>query len=373
MGTHPSGPSKVKLDDQSGSELLSEFLKRNVEQYFSKEEVNEFFEKKGYEFASLPYLFKILSVNQALSIQAHPDQTLAQKLFKNDPEHYKDPYHKPELCCALTKFEALCAFQNLESIVENIKNIESLQSLLRAQNNELIDSILSNDVKDSSQDDRKIILKSLFKSLMTSPKSLVEAHLPNLVKNLQNSTSSRDQLILRLYKDYGNDIGCFSVYFLNHVELQPGEGLFLGPNEPHSYLYGDCVECMASSDNVVRAGLTPKFIDTETLIEMLTYDDHALEKMKMGGEKVNQFETLYTTPVSEFKVQKIVLSKGDKYTLTPNAITIAIVINGSGLVNGENSKKGDVLLFPFNSKTDLENSHEESMEIFAATTNIQAN
>ena len=55
--------------------------------------------------------------------------------------------------------------------------------------------------------------------------------------------------------------------------MQPGEALFLGANEPHAYLYGDCVECMAASDNVVRAGLTPKFKDVETLTSMLTYTD----------------------------------------------------------------------------------------------------
>jgi mannose-6-phosphate isomerase len=61
------------------------------------------------------------------------------------------------------------------------------------------------------------------------------------------------------------------VFFLNYVVLDPGEALFLAPNEPHSYLFGDGVEIMAASDNVVRAGLTPKFKDVDTLLDMLTY------------------------------------------------------------------------------------------------------
>ena len=34
----------------------------------------------------------------------------------------------------------------------------------------------------------------------------------------------------------------------------------------------DTLEVMSRSDNVVRSGLTPKFKDVETLVDMLTYD-----------------------------------------------------------------------------------------------------
>jgi mannose-6-phosphate isomerase class I len=43
------------------------------------------------------------------------------------------------------------------------------------------------------------------------------------------------------------------------VRLAPGEAIFLAANEPHAYVSGELVECMATSDNVIRAGLTPKF------------------------------------------------------------------------------------------------------------------
>ena len=72
---------------------------------------------------------------------------------------------------------------------------------------------------------------------------------------------------------YPGDVGCFVIYFVNHVKLEPGEAMFLGPNLIHAYLCGDCVECMACSDNVVRAGLTPKLIDVPTLCSMLEYRD----------------------------------------------------------------------------------------------------
>ena len=56
------------------------------------------------------------------------------------------------------------------------------------------------------------------------------------------------------------------------MRLQPGQALFLPANVPHAYLKGDIVECMAASDNVIRAGLTPKFKDTAVLCSSLSYE-----------------------------------------------------------------------------------------------------
>ena len=81
----------------------------------------------------------------------------------------------------------------------------------------------------------------------------------------------KEQLVLRLEKQYPGDVGVISAFFFNYVKLNPGEALYLGANEPHAYIYGECIECMATSDNVVRAGLTPKHRDVQTLCSMLTY------------------------------------------------------------------------------------------------------
>lgn len=83
--------------------------------------------------------------------------------------------------------------------------------------------------------------------------------------------TDKEQLVLRLEMQYPSDVGVIAAFFLNLVKLNPGEALFLGANEPHAYLSGECVECMATSDNVVRAGLTPKHRDVQTLCSMLTY------------------------------------------------------------------------------------------------------
>jgi mannose-6-phosphate isomerase len=102
-------------------------------------------------------------------------------------------------------------------------------------------------------------------------------HLMNRLQSIRNeikasdSFGAIDDLLLRLHRDYPDDRGVFCPLMLNYMSLQPGDSFFMGPNEPHAYLAGDCIECMALSDNVVRAGLTPKFKDVDTLCNMLHY------------------------------------------------------------------------------------------------------
>ena len=83
--------------------------------------------------------------------------------------------------------------------------------------------------------------------------------------------TDKEQLVLSQERQYQEDVGVLAALFFNYVKLSPGEALYIGANEPHAYLSGECIECMATSDNVVRAGLTPKYKDIQTLCSMLTY------------------------------------------------------------------------------------------------------
>lgn len=83
--------------------------------------------------------------------------------------------------------------------------------------------------------------------------------------------TDKEQLVLQLEKQYPADIGVLAAFLFNYVKLNPGEALYLGADELHAYLRGECIECMATSDNVVRAGLTPKDRDVHILCSMLTY------------------------------------------------------------------------------------------------------
>ena len=73
--------------------------------------------------------------------------------------------------------------------------------------------------------------------------------------------------ILRLAKQFPNDAGAMAPFFLNYLLMAPGESFFMAANEPHAYVAGEIIECMACSDNVVRAGLTPKYKDVDILVK----------------------------------------------------------------------------------------------------------
>lgn len=95
---------------------------------------------------------------------------------------------------------------------------------------------------------------------------------------------------------------------------------------------------MATSDNVVRAGLTPKFKDVDVLVEMLTYDYGSAESQKMAPVKYGQHSLLYDPPIDEFAVILTKLNKGETEEHVPiDGPSILIVTSGSGKLSSKGS------------------------------------
>ena len=76
-----------------------------------------------------------------------------------------------------------------------------------------------------------------------------------------------------LAETYPGDPGVVISLMCNHLKLAPGEAVFLPAGNLHAYLSGAGVEVMASSDNVLRGGLTGKHVDLAALIEVLDFTD----------------------------------------------------------------------------------------------------
>jgi mannose-6-phosphate isomerase len=120
------------------------------------------------------------------------------------------------------------------------------------------------------------MVKNIFHRYLSASPGNVQQQLENLVFRLRtvklsDSLTDLEELLLTLSDQYPGDVGVFAPLILNCITLQPFESFFVEPNVPHAYLHGDCIECMALSDNVVRAGLTPKHKDIEILKNMLSY------------------------------------------------------------------------------------------------------
>ncbi|ORX58141.1 phosphomannose isomerase type I [Hesseltinella vesiculosa] len=325
MGTHPNAPSLVMDDNHTPLKSLI-----HNDPKLSSEPVY-----KQYN-GDLPFLFKVLSIRKALSIQAHPDKTLGANLFENFPENYKDANHKPEMAIALTPFEAFCGFRPLEEIIHHFQRYPELATLIGDQTSQSF--IATAEDPNASEDKKKQALKSVFGSLMNAKQEDVTEQIAHLISRLDASSDEPiDKLILRLDQQYpGGDVGLMSSLFLNYVVMSPGEAIFLGANEPHAYLSGDCVECMAASDNVVRAGLTPKFKDVKVLVDMLTYRYGSAESQKMNPVPYGAHSHVYDPPIEEFTVLQTTLKADDQEKHLPiQGPSILIVTAGSGEMTGE--------------------------------------
>lgn len=112
----------------------------------------------------LPFLFKVLSINKALSIQAHPNKKLAEQLHKSNPKEYKDDNHKPEMTIAVTPFEGLCGFRPLAEIAYHLKHIKALRDLVGDSAASKFEKVVSN--SSASEKEQKQALKEVFTALM---------------------------------------------------------------------------------------------------------------------------------------------------------------------------------------------------------------
>ncbi|XP_046910988.1 mannose phosphate isomerase [Dermatophagoides farinae] len=348
MGTHPSGPSVVvgSTPDQNNITLLN-FLS-NYPEYAGNVRVVTKFGK------NLPFLFKVLSVRKALSIQAHPDKALAEKLHHDDPFHYPDANHKPELAIALTEFEALCGFRPHEEIEFFLNNVPEFKNVVGTDAAKTF----------SETADKKQGLKDMFTSMMNSSENVIRENLTSLQARWywSNQSESNQQLetirkvFVKLNKEFPNDIGCFSIFWFNYLVLQPGDAIFIGEDEPHAYFRGDCIECMACSDNVVRAGLTPKFKDVKTLCNMLTYNSRAPKEQHCQPMVVDKFTKSYIVPVPEYVVDAIEIGQEHisatfQYQLdAKESGSVVVVIRGEAKVQDQKIFTGYVGFIPAQTK-----------------------
>ncbi|KAI1716360.1 phosphomannose isomerase type I domain-containing protein [Ditylenchus destructor] len=282
----------------------------------------------------------------ALSIQTHPTKEQAKELHARDPKNYPDNNHKPELAVAISEFELLCGFRLPHQILSNVKAHKELLELLDEQ-------VLTDLAAEHELERNKQALRSIFSTIWSSPQKDIAIVIQEIVSRLEQKTDrpAIDNLVLRLNSQFpGGDVGVLAPFFLNHFTLKPGESVFVGPNIPHAYLFGECVECMACSDNTVRAGLTPKYKDVDTLCRNLIYEmtEEPYFRPKTVSSGVLEYRP---KDISEFAVHRI--SSEARSIDNVGAGSIVVVIEGKAKVAEDKSTgqgieliAGDVYFLP---------------------------
>ena len=328
IGTHPSGPSML----ETGISL--------------QEAVGE----------ELPFLFKVLSAGKALSIQAHPDKEGAKRLHSENPQAYGDANHKPEMAIALTPFEAMCGFRRLEEIAILLKKHPEFAACISEEAKLAV--FLS-----SGEESQQKALQKLFSSFMSCPSEVSERNLKLLLIRIQAEQSQLHphphdepawerklaRAILRLAQQFPDDAGAMAPLFLNYLLMAPGESFFMAANEPHAYVAGEIIECMACSDNVVRAGLTPKFKDVDNLVEMLTYTMGG-PSIDAGAPSIHDPRILrYSPPTPEFEVLILTVGPGEDLVMANAGVpAVMIVLEGNGQMDGAQLHPGQSFFWPAN-------------------------
>ena len=289
LGAHHSAPSSIEVDGKNV--LLTEFLQKNPTALGAQSRASF-----GDE---LPYLLKILDVAQPLSIQLHPTKTQAEIGFAEEnakgielnasTRTYKDNNHKPEMMIALSDFWLLHGFKNKSDIMQ----------AEQAQLHQWLSPILLEN--QTAYEANNLDL--------TNPDYWV-------LYTIDAMNISLDKL----------DAGLICFYLFNIVHLKKGEGIYQDAGIPHAYLRGQNIELMACSDNVIRGGLTPKYVDIPELLKIV--DCREVEPKIIPSAPQDARIFTYATPAQDFALQNIQYECGETHHLKAQSASILLVMNG---------------------------------------------
>jgi mannose-6-phosphate isomerase len=306
FGAHRDEPSSLpdRIDADGAPVPLTGALEQDPHGAFGPARVHHWQRR-------LPYLLKVLAAEEPLSLQAHPSAAQAAEghareeaagVPRTAPErNYPDPLPKPEILCALEEFHALSGFRD---VAATVRLLRELDVAMLAHHVELL----------AAQPDAGG-LRALFTTWITLPQRAVDVLVPAVLdacvamaaRTPAEAEFGRDvRTLLDLGERYPGDAGVLAALLLNRVVLAPGECLFQPAGSPHAYLSGWGVELMANSDNVLRAGLTPKHVDVPELLRVLDFRAGPPELLTPAVEGPR---ALFTAPSEHFALARLAFTE----------------------------------------------------------------
>jgi mannose-6-phosphate isomerase len=318
MGAHPGAPSVVLRDG----------TRRPLPDLIAADPDAELGPAVARRFGGrLPFLFKVLAAGAPLSLQVHPDQARAAARFA-DPRYaddYTDGNHKPELICALRDgFEALCGFRPVPATIALLDALavpglaawapglagQPPAGALRA----LVTTILRAAPGDGA-------LAGMIADVARAGQRVAAGG---------GAWAGAGRAYATLDAAYPADPGVLVALLLNHAVLAEGEALFVAAGVPHCYLDGLGAEVMASSDNVLRAGLTSKRVNVPELLEVLDFTPAAPRVLHAEPDGI---QDTYPVPVPDFRLGRLRLGPGP-VALPGGGPQILLAVGGTVRLHG---------------------------------------
>jgi mannose-6-phosphate isomerase len=247
---------------------------------------------------------------------------IAAKLHQRDPKHYPDCNHKPEIGIALTQFETLHGLRSMDAITATANSYPELA--------EIIGNATS--VSDAAT------------KWLTAADQAIEQGCLKIYQQLAKKVTHTDEerWVLKLSKDYPRgDRGILAFFLMNLVKLKPGEAIYTPPGTLHAYLCGDLAECMANSDNVIRAGLTDKFKDIPALLKAANLDASLPQVVFAGGKE----KSSYKINAKEFEVS-VISSSCTVQVPSDHSVQLLVCLDGEIQIGEHSLTAGQALLIP---------------------------
>lgn len=316
FGAHPEGSARVIGDRQRST--LADLIAADPSALLGPAEVAKFGPR-------LPFLLKVLAAEKPLSLQVHPSPAQARAGFADEvargvppsaPErNYRDDSHKPELLCALTEFWALNGFR---SVVDTVRLLRDLGVLELAPLRILLHP--TGDVR------------ATVDALLKAPDDDIQALVDAVVRGARALVAGDGEWVeeaawvLNIADRFPGDAGIVLALLLNLVHLQPGQYLFVPAGQVHGYLSGTGIEIMASSDNVLRCGLTSKHVDRPEVMRLADFSDGpspALDPVRRPTGELG-----FNAPVRDFALSRLTMEAGQEFSVTCAGAQIVLCIAG---------------------------------------------
>jgi mannose-6-phosphate isomerase len=311
IGAHPQAPSTLEPDGQSLRAFIAEAPRETLGPWVAD------------QFGGrLPFMLKVIAAAQPLSLQVHPDDEQARAGFAResatgvdagDPRRcFRDPYAKPEAVLTLSDFDALLGFRPPREALDALSalGVPALAPVLAA----LREGQPTGDV---------------FLRLVAWP----DPDRADLVAAVRAAASSDHDLswVVELADRYPDDPGVVGALLLNRLTLRPGQAFYVAPGVIHAYLCGTAIEVLGGSDNVVRAGLTPKHVAIDELRPLLRRD--SAPPAMLEPRAISDDEERWSPPRPEFQLSRLRVD-GERVVARADAPEILLCVSGKAEVCG---------------------------------------